>query len=258
METGPRLSKERQSLLLRMYASPVHVEIARLLGYDAWEYLDARDQLVRLMRRFGVSHILDAAGELVAREVRGRQDAVALKDEVRQFAFGILGRPKPNNQLGHDERDREHGDDELDNGAEPQLRRTPRVPLPDVPENELASDYRRVDETRKIVIERCQQMFKLHGLPCERASKATIPIRPLKTPVAFDLVVKRDEERHLITVRSELTKTQPPQLKRWLDALGPDWRAARMWPIESPQGSNAWLWERDWIEHTQSPTAPSL
>ena len=83
---------DRPPLLLRLYASPLLVEIVRRIGYRAWERDDACDQLLPLMRRQGVRRVVDAANELIVVDDQHDSAPVRLAENVRQMAVGILGR----------------------------------------------------------------------------------------------------------------------------------------------------------------------
>lgn len=215
-------------LLLRLYASPIRTEIVRTIGYDTWDHFDGCDQLVPLMQRFGVEHTVTAAEELLASGVQQNGALLRLKDQVRQYAIGILGPPPP------------------DDSPPRPFRCAPLAPQPAVPESQCAADYRRSDAPRSAVLERYRKSLWIYRQAWEPVANAALPIRPPFTPRCFDVVVHRaDDEHHLITVRRRLSKKQRAQLQRWLAVLGPTWRAASVWPIVT---KNGWIWERRWVD----------
>lgn len=222
------LSKQSRSLLMRLYTSPVHTEIVRLMGHDEWDEFDARDQIIRLMKRSGVEAVMAVVAELIAVTNDQPTPVARLTEEVRQFAVGILGRPVPESP-----------------DAPPVLRRSPRIPQPTVPVEQTALDYRLVEAQRVKVVERYAKHLWVHQLTHETAKYASLPVETMPLPSAIDFIAHRADEHHLIAVRKRLTKSQRVELQRVLASLGRTWRAARIWPIESSKG---WLWEHDWLE----------
>ena len=225
------LSKQSQALLMRLYTSPVHTTIVRLMGHDTWDEFYARDQLIRLMRHSGVEAVMAAASELITVSHEHEIPVARLKDEVRQFAVGILGRPAPESL-----------------NTPPVLRRVPRVPQSDVPPEMPAPDCRLVAFPRAEVVDRYAKHLWAQLLTHEVAKNASLPVWTLSLPPTIDFVVHRRDEHHLIAVRKRLGKSARAELRRLLSSLGQTWRAARIWPIESSKG---WLWEHEWVDHPQ-------
>jgi hypothetical protein len=226
------LSKEGRALLMRLYSSPVHTAIVRLMGHDAWDEFHARVQLIRLMRRCGVEAVIGAAHELITISHDQQTPVARLNADVRQFAAGILGRPDP------------EGSD-----PPPALRRTPKVSEPAAPDDHTAPDYRLVAAPRVNVVERYAKHLWAQLLTYEVAKNASLPSEVGPLPSTVDFIVHRSDDHHLISVRKKLGKRTRAELHRLLSSLGQTWRAARIWPIESRQG---WLWEYEWVNHLKN------
>ena len=220
---------------MRLYTSPVHTAIVRLMGHDAWDEFHARVQLIRLMRRSGVDAVIAATRELITISHDRETPVARLTADVRQFAVGILGRPDP---------------ESLD--RPPALRRSPKVPETTVPDDETAPDYRLVASPRAAVVDRFSKHLWAQLLTYEVAKNAALPAGTGPLPSSVDLVMHRLGEHHLIAVRKQLGKSARAKLQQLLSSLGPTWNAARVWPIKSRQG---WLWEYEWVERSHDNTA---
>lgn len=231
----PTLSKRSQALLMRLYTSPVHTAIVRLMGHDAWDEFHARDQLIRLMRRCGVEAVIDAAHELMTITHDHETPVTRLTADVRHFAVGILGPPDPESP-----------------DSPPVLRRAPRVSEPTVPDDQTAPDYRLVASPRVSVVERYAKHLRANAVTHEIAKNASLPQDAMPLPSSIDFIVHRADEHHLIAVRKRLGKRARAELHQFVSSLGQTWRAARVWPIELCKG---WLWAYEWVDHPQN--APS-
>ncbi len=172
---------------MRLYSSPVHVDIVRMIGYDDWVLYDARCQIVKLMRRHGVASVISAAAELIEVDHRPGDDIARLSGEVRCFAIGILGRPVDEKASAT-------------KSAIP-LRREPKVAIALPTEEETATDFRLVNARRIEVVKRYAKHLGVHLMTHEVAAKASLPLDSPPLPATIDFIVHRHDEHHLIAVR---------------------------------------------------------
>ena len=75
----------------RLYFSPVHTEIARLVGYAGKNFEDMKKEAVTLGEQYGKEKVQAAADELLDFEHDGK--FVRLKSHVRPLCWGLLGAP---------------------------------------------------------------------------------------------------------------------------------------------------------------------
>ncbi len=234
-----RKPKVRLDLLNHIYNRPEYTAVVRAIGTEAWEIEDGRDLVIPLMKRFGVQRVRDATEELLAIDVTGKQTIVHLTDDVRRYAVSLFG----NTAIA------------ADDAAPPMASELPRTRLQrlkyiEANTDAAAKDYVPADKKRAHVVERFASHLHLAGVRFQSVKDIEFLGCLEQCPIIFDFLIERGAERQIAFVRREIALTTRRRLQRFLNRLGPDYIAVRVWPIGAEK---VWFWEKEWILPGDAP-----
>lgn len=224
--------RDRRPLYLRMYFQAHMTELVQLVGYRDWSNADLLQRLQPLFDRHGTEAVRQAADEVLHFDRSRKPPVVRLTDAARQLAVGLLGKPKPVQELP------------------PAVNSQSSNVVPPA-EREVASTP--VHAKRELVIRKMLEWLHEHEPNHFLTADVAQENWPRVDLRLVDVVVSRPGEQLLLALRKSLTKRQHASLLDTAASL--DCVAVRVWPDLGPD--REWVWRKYPVRAKETPPVPN-
>jgi hypothetical protein len=251
-----------QPLYLRMYFRPHLVEVVRMVGYEGVPLAEAQKKTKEFREKYGEK--MKEAEELVTIDASKEPHWVRLTDEVRKFAYQLLGPPPeakpqpapspPGAELASTPSAPRRPERQKRAEKNPAVQTSAVNENPEKSQKTKAVFYpeaprgRAVFHPRNSMLPKYQEWLDQTGqayLTLEEARKGMDTVKDLRT---LDFIVMGEDQNLLVTVRRNLTTRQKGDMAAWQELFGNRYRAVRAW-----QFTDGLHWDWQYVPLEDSP-----